>query len=95
MCATSRSFLSQQAVGQVNFQSVSSQPHRIKRDTQQRGIERVGKRRKWMTEKETSKETKSERKGQKETKGEYKGRGFHRASRQPLARCHFACLFYF
>lgn len=39
--ATSRSFLSERAVGQVNFQGVSSQPHGIKRDAQQRGIERL------------------------------------------------------
>jgi len=40
----------------------------------------------WQIEKETSKETKSE------TRGEWQGRGFYQDSRQPLVRCHFACL---
>ena len=92
MWATSRSFLWQRAVGQVNCRSVSSQPYRIKNRTQSKEKNREAEIPRWQIEKETTKETKSERKGlNKETRGEWKGRGFHRASRQPLARCHLAC----
>lgn len=72
--ATSRSFLSERAVGQVNFQGVS----RNKEGRAAKGnreTETLDKGRKWMTNRERDKVREKGTK-KKEAGGEYKGRGF-------------------